>query len=166
MLRWSNEAQASITARIQWSAKCIEEISGLGEIGPYPQGLFERLCGFGAASLLCQDGGAGVGDAGIVRVGLLSLDERIERGIGEASLVASQAEIVPGLGVVRIDGHGVFQGAKGLVEATDFIPCEGQTEVKLGGVGFQARSFLHVQEGFLMLTREAEDDCEFVVQSR
>ena len=69
----------------------LEELLGFGVVGADLEGLLEGGDGFGLPAELSENGGAGVGDAGVGGVGGFALRKRLEGGLDLLGLVPREA---------------------------------------------------------------------------
>lgn len=120
----------------------LDELFGLGKIGAELEG----TGGSGERVLILAEtgmnGGAGIGDRGVIRVRRFTMAEGGDGGLGLIHAAPSQPEIVPSAGVSGIQFYGGFKRRDDLGRGAGFTQGEGEFVGILGIFWIEASGFL------------------------
>ena len=116
----------------------LEELLGFGVVGADLEGFLEGGDGFRFPTELGEDGGAGVGDAGVGGVGGFALRKGLEGGLDLLGLVSGEAEVVPRTGEAGVGLHGGLESGDGLRHVAELAVGEAEFVMVVGLIGGEA----------------------------
>ena len=144
----------------------LQELAGRLIVGLDREGTAGGLFGFKLSTGLQKNGGPSIGDVGIIGYGDFPLEECIDGFFGIASSVQGQPEIIPSTSVEGVQANGVLEGDDGVVDISDFVPCQRQFVLILGFLRCHAAGCLQFLERFTMPPSGTQDNGQLVSDGR